>query len=116
MNTPLVLIERRLPRGVVNIIQTYIRNDVVHDAVRCHLFDLMYEQDLYINYIYHTRVVPKCYCGILCVKYLRKYDFCDQCRWFEQVVEGRDDEKYAVSGYLTCIGDENEQQYKLIIR
>jgi hypothetical protein len=48
------------------------------------------------------------------VKYLRKYDFCDQCRWFEQVVEGRDDEKYAVSGYLTCIGDENEQQYKLI--
>jgi hypothetical protein len=114
MNTPLVLLERWLPIDIVNIIQTYIRNDVVHEAVRCHLIDLMYEQDLYINYIYHTRVAPNCYCDQLSAKYLRKYDFCDHCRWFERVVEGSEEEEYTVSGYLTCIGYENEQQCKLI--
>lgn len=115
MNTPLVLIESWLPRELVNIIQTYIRNDIVHEAVRCHLYNLMYEQDLYIKYIYHTRVTPNCYCDQLSAKYLRKYDYCDHCRWFENVVESSEDENYTISGYLTCIGDENEKQYNKLI-
>ena len=87
---------------------------MANEAVRNHLLDLMYEQDLYINYIYHTYVVPNCYCDQLSAKYLKKYDFCDHCMWFERAVECSEEEEHTVSGYLTCIGYENEQQYKLI--
>lgn len=111
MNTPLVLIERWLPRELVNIIQTYIRNDVVHEAVRCHLHYLMSEQNLYINHIYETQVHPVCFCDRLSTKYLRKYDFCDHCRWFEHI-ECSDD--YKLPGYITCLNIDNEQQYKLL--
>jgi len=114
MNTPLVLIERRLPRELVNIIQTYIRNDVVHEALRCHLQYLIYEQELYIKYIYDTQVRPVCYCHRLSPKYLRKYDFCDHCRWFENSVEFSDNDEYKSVGYIACLNSDNEQQYKLL--
>ena len=112
MNSPLVLIARRLPRELVHIIQTYIRNDIVHEAVRHHLRYLMYEQEIYMRFVYYNYVEPLCTCDQHGPKYLRKYGGCQQCMFFESIQYS--DSEYKVAGYVTCLGDENPQQYKLL--
>jgi hypothetical protein len=112
MNSPLVLIARRLPRELVHIIQTYIRNDVVHEAVRHHLHYLMYEQEIYMRFVYYNYIKPLCTCHQHGPKYLRKYGGCQQCTLFESIQYS--DSEYKVAGYVTCLGDDNPQQYKLL--
>ena len=111
MNSPLVLIARRLPRELVHIIQTYVRNDVVHEAVRNHLHYLMYEQEMYMRFVYYNYVESLCTCHKHGAKYLRKYGGCQHCNWFERIEH---DDEYKIAGYLTCLDSDNTQKYKLL--
>jgi hypothetical protein len=110
MNSPLILIERRLPRELVNIIQSYIRNDIVHTAVSNYLSYLLSERDLYMQYMYETHVMKQCYCHTMSSRNLRVYDGCDYCNWFERL---EFDEEYIPSAYSTCI--ENNNQYRKLL-
>ena len=111
MNTPLVLIARRLPRELIHIIQTYIRNDLVHEAVRNHLHYLMYEQELYMKFVSDNYVEPVCYCHRMPRRLLEKYNGCQHCNWFERIEY---EDEYKIAGYLTCLGHDNPQKNKLL--
>lgn len=102
MNSPLVLIARRLPRELVHIIQTYIRNDIVHEAVRNHLHYLMHEQEMYMRFVYYNYIEPLCTCHQHGPKYMRKYGGCQNCMFFESIQYS--DSEYKVAGYVTCLG------------
>jgi hypothetical protein len=102
MNSPLVLFERRLPRELIFMIQRYISNDFVHDALSEYKSYLIYEQKIYDEFCYNQYVLPNCYCHRLSQKYLKKYDGCDHCRTYESLYY------YKLPQYLTCIMDDND--------
>jgi hypothetical protein len=112
MNTPLVLFERRLPRELINIIQSYLSNDIVYLAIRNYFHYLLSEQELYMQHMYETYVMEQCYCHKMSSRNMRVYDGCDHCNWYERIET--DDEHFS-SLYLTCI-TYNEQYYKIFHR
>jgi hypothetical protein len=106
MNTPLVLFTRRLPRELIGIIQSYLRNDVAHDAVYNYIRYVEYSQDLYDAFVYDTYVLPNCVCHSMPRRLFTKYGGCYDCRLFEG-------DYYKMSQYITCLYD-NEQLDKIL--
>jgi len=106
MNSPLLLLDRRLPRELVNMIQGYLYNNIAYEAIREYIYYLEYTQNLYNNFVFTTYIQPNCYCHTLSAKYLRKYDYCEHCCLFENT------EYYKLSQYLVCIR-ENNQMWKI---
>ena len=62
MNSPLVLFEEKLPIELINIIQSYLSNDIAFIALKEHYDYLFYKRDLYENFVYTNYILPNCYC------------------------------------------------------
>lgn len=101
MNSPLVLIQHRFPQEIVNIIQTYMTNDIVISAISEYFHYLFYEQDLYDDFVYSTYIAPVCYC-----RRLRRNKDCTPCYEYEYTY------KYKKDSYITCIVN-NDQFNKI---
>jgi hypothetical protein len=94
MNTPLVLIQRHFPQEVVNIIQSFMRNEIVYQAIYEYFNHLFYEKDLHDRFIYNTYIAPQCYCHRL-----RRNKDCQHCYEYEYT------DIYKQDIYLICIED-----------
>jgi len=101
MNTPLVIIQRLFPQEVVNIIQSFMRNDIVYQAIDEYFYYLFYQEELYNNFIYNTHIVPNCYC----YRIPRKKE-CQYCHEYESMYARTSD------AYVICI-EENDQFHSI---
>jgi len=108
MNTPLVLFKNKLPQDVLNIIQSYVMNDFVHNALKEYYSYLYYKKELYEDFAYQQYILPHCYC-------YRYYNSRAQ-RWKDRecryCYEYEYTKKYIPSDYQLCIED-NKQYSKI---
>ena len=91
-----------MPRELCDIIQSYITNDIANQAIKEYYSYLLYEQDVYEDFVLTTYVTPNCYCHRL-----RRNKDCSWCYYFEYT------NKYKLDSYITCIQDND--QYQTII-
>lgn len=80
MKSPIILFESKLPRDVLNIIQTYLINDFVYQALKEYYNYLYYKKELYENFAYEQYIIPNCSC--------RRYYNSIAQRWKERECSG----------------------------
>jgi|TARA_Y100000992_G_scaffold120854_2_gene79207 hypothetical protein len=107
MNSPLKIIENNfgLPRDVLNIIQSYIVNNIAYSAISSYFNNLYAKKNLYEEFVWANYVIPRCYCnncpdnGVR--KIFRKKD-CDPCFIFESTY------RYMPNDFTECIIENNQ--------
>ena len=106
MNSPLSIIEHKLPRELINIIQTYLINEIALEAVYYHI-DYLYEaQDDYEDSLRNNNE-----CN--CYRYFNpranrwKERECNFCWMMDYTTE------FHLPGYKTCIWN-NSQLSKIL--
>jgi hypothetical protein len=62
MNSPLILIQHKLPYEIINIIQSYLINNFAYRAVKEYYTYLYYKKDLYEDFAYNQYILPNCRC------------------------------------------------------
>mgnify|MGYP003968663611 FL=1 len=104
MNSPIIILfHNKICRELIDIIQSYVRNDIAHQAIKNHIRYLYYEQDLYDSFVWDNYIAPNCYCRI----YRRGNKDCEHCHLYEYT------NHYKLSRFITCI-EKNSQYNKLI--
>ena len=107
MNSPImILFHNKICRELIDIIQSYVRNDIAHEAVKNHIRYLYYEQDLYDSFVWNHYIDPNCYCYIY-DKYTCKKRECEHCYIYEYT------NYYKLPRFITCI-TKNSQYIKLV--
>jgi hypothetical protein len=80
MKSPIILFESKLPRDVLNIIQTYLINDFAYQALKEYYNYLNYKKELYEDFAYQQYITPNCTC--------RRYYNSIAQRWKERECSG----------------------------
>ena len=102
MISPVNVLRNYMPRELCDIIQSYITNDIANQAIKKYYSCLLYEQDVYEDFVLHTYVGPNCYCHRL-----RRNKDCSWCYKFEYT------NVYKLDSYVMCIQD-NDQYQKIV--
>ena len=63
MNTPLIILKNKLPVDLINLIQTYMTNDIVTKAVSKYFDKLYQKKDEYDDFVWDNYVFPNCQCN-----------------------------------------------------
>ena len=101
MKSPIVLLKDKLPQELINKVQSYMKNDNMVTCLREYYNYLIYEQELYENFVLKTYIMPQCYCHRL-----RRNKDCSHCYEFEYT------DMYKFDSYITCVM-ENDQYIKI---
>ena len=62
MNTPLVLFYNILPIEVINIIQSFIVNEISKKVLEYIFHKINIKQQIYDRFVYFNYIIPNCYC------------------------------------------------------
>ena len=73
MNTPLIIIKHLFPQEILNKIQLYLKNDIIHDALKISFRKTIKKELLYGKFVYYNYIMPNCNC------YLYIYPL--KCKW-----------------------------------
>lgn len=109
MNSPLKLIEDKFPIEVLNIIQSYMSNDVVYFALQKYFDYLFYKRDLYQEFVLEQYIEPNCRCFSYWNSIAQRWKTrdCYFCEEFEY------SDKYTPLDFTYCI-TENDQYDKIM--
>ena len=104
MNTPLTVIcgKYKIPNELRNIIQGYVRNDMMHKHLNEYLRTVSDKQYFYDEFVYETYIIQNCYCPL----YYSKRE-CSHCFLYENTFY------YKTTSYINTIID-NPQYCKVI--
>ena len=97
MSSPLLIVEEvipyKLPFEILNIIQSYMKNDVAYEVLKEYYSYLYYKKDLYEDFVYENYIAPNCYCNP------RRKDECEHCYYYEYTY------RYTPQDFKCCILD-----------
>jgi|TARA_Y100000992_G_scaffold302316_1_gene276022 hypothetical protein len=108
MITPLIILEKKFSQEILDIIQSYLTNNIVNEAL-VYYFDYLYNKnELYDDFITREYIQPNC----KCIKYWSnnryKFSECNTCCDYEY------SNKYIPMNFRICIWD--NPQYNKITR
>jgi len=110
--TPLEILDKHLPREIINYIQQYLTYEIANTAIREYFEYLEYKKEQYEDFVLDNYVFPNCQCVHAPEngqhKVYKRKD-CSECFKFDCTYEDR-----MTPAYITCIY-ENRTQYSKIM-
>lgn len=106
MNSPLILFENKLPRELLDIIQSYLINDIAYIMLKEYFSYLYDKKELYEEFVYNNYVMPNC----SCIRYFNSFanrwktKECDVCFIYESTLT------YMPEDFRLCIWDNDQFQ------
>jgi hypothetical protein len=105
MSSPLLIVQEviphKFPQEILNIIQSFLKNDMVYQAIKEYYAYLYNKKEAYEADVYKTYIMPNCYCHRL-----RRNRDCSYCHEFEYTY------KFVPQDWKCCIQD-NPQFLKI---
>ena len=100
MNSPVKIIKHMLPQDVLDIVQSYLVNDIAYTAISSYFDRLYIKKNKYEEFVWSNYVYPKCYCNNCPdngkYKIYKKND-CNHCFIFEYTT------RYMPNDFNECI-------------
>ena len=107
MNSPVKIIKHILPQDVLDIIQSYLVNDIAYTAISSYFDRLYIKKNKYEEFVWANYVYPNCYCNNCPdngrYKIYKKRD-CNECFKFESTF------MYTSNDFVECISDNPQFQ------
>ena len=109
MNSPLELFKNKLPQELLNIIQTYLINDVAYQVLKEYYNYLYYKKELYEDFVYTQYIEPNCTCHSYYNQIAQRWKHreCSGCYYLEYT------NTYIPKDFRLCI-DDNPQYGKIV--
>ena len=107
MISPVKILEDKLPQDIINIIQSYLVNNIAYNAISSYFDGLYIKKNKYEEFVWDNYVYPKCACNNCPdngkYKIYKKRD-CDECFKFESTF------MYTPNDFVECISDNPQFQ------
>ena len=107
MISPVKILEDKLPQDIINIIQSYLVNNIAYNAISSYFDRLYIKKNKYEEFVWDNYVYPKCACNNCPdngkYKIYKKRD-CDECFKFESTF------MYTPNDFVECISDNPQFQ------